>query len=83
MLETEKNRIEFEEKYVYNHGYYNLNQMISNYIEEFVENDPRAFTGFNIFELTLEFMHKYNIPTDDQICFLDILSELDEEAWNY
>ena len=83
MLETDKKRKAFEEKYVYMHGFYNLNQMITNYIDDFVENDPRAFTGFDISELTLEFMRKYNIPTDDPICFLEIMYELDEESWNY
>ena len=73
----------FERKYVYIHGFINLRHMLGSFIADFVETDPRAFEGFHIEDLTMEFMEKYHIPTGNDMLVDDIRAALDDEAWNY
>jgi len=74
---------EFEKQYVHVHGFFHFRDMVGAFIADFVENDPRAFTGFSIEDLTYEFMAKYHIPTNDSMLVDDIMYAVDDESFNY
>ena len=75
----EKRLKEFEKEYVYKLGFRSLEALISDFLDDFIMHDPRAFEGFVLSEINEEFIDKYNLRNDkftpyDILCVFDYVS---------